>query len=286
MSVLDPKTTHRELTEHRFYPYRGCAPDPDDPRVAAGNTALAVTSWDPPDVDGCEEPRARRTREAAAVEVCVGCPVMVQCLAYGSSVTAGGKKLVEPHAVLGGMTALERHRAFVKTRHQEPVAPAPDRHLKTPQKLAVLRALAAHTDPYRVAEAAGMDVRTANWQRSILAGKLGLGRGATRRELLAAASRRGLLGGVAVVADDGTVPAVPPPTRMPAESEAVPAPEPPSVVALFPVPVAAHRLPARGCSPRRGHRFTAVAGQLSLDDAARAALVTSFPVRSVLLEAA
>ena len=35
MSTLDPTTTLRQLTEHRHYPYRGCAPDPDDPTLAA-----------------------------------------------------------------------------------------------------------------------------------------------------------------------------------------------------------------------------------------------------------
>lgn len=224
MRTLDPTTAQQQLTEHPRYRYRGCAPDPDDPRVAAGDNRLPVGAWQAPDVDGGEEQHDRRAREAAAIEVCVDCPVMVQCLAYGSSVTADGK-LAEPYAILGGMTMLERHRAFVKTRH-EVTAPAPDRQLRTPQKLAVLRALAAHTDPYAVAAAAGMDVRTANWQRSILVTKLSLQRGATRRELLAEAVRRGLLNAAAVVDDDGSVPAVPPPTKM-LDTPA------PSTVALF-----------------------------------------------------
>jgi len=291
---LDPKTTQQQLTDHPHYRYRGCAPDPDDPRVAAGDNRLPVDAWQAPDVDGGEDQLERRAREAAAIEVCVDCAVMVQCLAYGSSVTADGK-LGEAFSILGGMTALERHRAFVKTRH-EVAAPAPDQQLRTPQKLAVLRALAVHTDPYDVAAAAGMDVRTANWQRSILVTKLNLQRGATRRELLAEAVRRGLLAAVAVVDDDGTVPAVPPPTKMPA----APAP---STVALFaerpsappaappaapaePEGDGADPDPVRVRGPRRD-RFAAVVGQLSLDDLA-AADPLPFPttIRTARLEAA
>jgi hypothetical protein len=207
MKTMDPTTAQQQLTEHSRYRYRGCAPDPDNPRVAAGDNRLPVGAWQAPDVDGGEEQQERRAREAAAVEVCVGCPVMVQCLAYGSSVTVGGK-LAEPYAILGGMTALERHRAFVKTRH-EVTTPAPDRQLRTVQKLAVLRALAAHTDPYEVAAAARMDVRTAGWQRSAIVTLMGLSRTASRMELLTAAVERGLVDADLVVADDGTVPACP-----------------------------------------------------------------------------
>lgn len=295
---LDPSTTQQHLTEHRLYKYRGCAPDSDNPAVAAGDPSgrLPVGSWQAPDVDGAEDQTDRRVREAAAVEVCVDCPVMVQCLAYGSSITMVGEvaKLTEPYSILGGMTSLERHKAFIATRHKV-AAPAPDRKLRTPQKLAVLRALAAHTDPYDVAAAAGMDVRTANWQRSILATKMNLPAGATRREMLAEAARRGLLDGVVVVEDDGSVPAVPPPTRMPpvpsAESVAVFA----TAVASVPAsasgpsrpdgPGSVPYEPVRVPSPRRD-RFTAVAGQLTLDDLVPSAPVTQLPVHAVLLEAA
>jgi len=89
---------------------------------------------------------------------------------------------------------------------------APDRLVRTPQKSAVLLALAMCTDASEVAAAAGVDVRTANWQRSRLVTQLNLCKEtATRGELLAEAVRRGLLDGGLVVADDGTVPAVPPP---------------------------------------------------------------------------
>lgn len=211
-------TARQHLMDHRRYPYRGCAPDVDNPKKAAGNDTLSVTSWQAPDLDGGERQTDRVRREHAAIEVCVDCPVMVQCLAYGASINRAGA-LAIPHGILGGMTALERHKAFVKEHQDQPVAPAsepaPDHQLRTPQKLAVLRALAAYTDPYDVAAWAGMDLRTANWQRSILVGKLGLPRTATRRQLLDAAIARGLLNAALVVPDDGTVLAIPPPTKNP-----------------------------------------------------------------------
>lgn len=296
---LDPITTRDELTDHPRYRYRGCAPDVDQPRMAAGDLRLPVGAWQGPDMDGGEDQNDRRVREAAAIEVCVSCPVMVQCLAYGSSVTADGK-LAEQHAILGGMTALERHRAFVKKRH-EVTEPAPDGQLRTKQKLAVLKALAAHTDPYEVAAAAAMDVRTANWQRSILVTKLSLQRDATRRELLAEASRRGLLDGVAVVDDDGTVPAVPAPTKMldaPAPSTVdLFAPDPlpswgpstddPSVAEVPEAPDGEDTTaePVRVRAPRRD-RFAAIVGQLSIEDLDSEAAISLFLTHSVPLEAA
>lgn len=217
------------LTEHRFYAYRGCAPDADDPTRMAGNPDLPVGAHHAPDVDGGEEQAARRAREDAAVEVCLSCPVMVACDAYASSVTAEGR-LAEPDGVAGGRRALERHRVFIRTRHEVSVQ-APDTRFNTLQKQAVLRAFAGCWEPYEVAAAAEvelrrltraagrsdagcrLDVRTANWQRSNMATLLGVPHDGTRAQFLAAAVGRGLLDGVAVVADDGTVPAVPPPTK-------------------------------------------------------------------------
>lgn len=102
---------------------------------------------------------------------------------------------------------MERHKAFVKERQVEPavVEPAPDEQLKTEQKLAVLRALAVHEAPEEVAAAAGVDVRTAQWQRSRLLTQLGLAKTATRAQLLEAAVARGLLSRGEVVADPGGV---------------------------------------------------------------------------------
>lgn len=201
---LSSYAARQNLMTHRRYRYRGCAPDVDNPGLAAGNNDLPVTAWEAPDVDGGEDQAVRKEREAAAIDVCIECPVMVQCLAFGASVNASGK-LAVPHGILGGMTALERHKALVQERQVEPVAvePAPDHELRTEQKLAVLRALAAHQTPEGVARAAGLDVRTANWQRSILTTKLGLKKDATRMEVLEAAVARGLLSAGEVVADPG-----------------------------------------------------------------------------------
>ncbi|MFD5848317.1 WhiB family transcriptional regulator [Streptomyces chartreusis] len=201
---LNSYAARQDLMTNRRYRYRGCAPDVDHPAMAAGNLELPVTAWEAPDVDGGEDHAARRAREAAAVEVCVDCPVMVQCLAFGASVNASGK-LAVPHGILGGMTALERHKALVEERQAAPVVaePAPDQELRTPQKLAVFRAWAAYEMPEDVARAAGMDLRTANWQRSILKTKLGLKKDATRLEVLRAAVERGLLSAGEVVAVPG-----------------------------------------------------------------------------------
>lgn len=258
---IDSSTVaYRALTEHRFYAYRGCAPDADDPTRMAGNPDLPVGAHHAPDTDGGEEQAVRRAREDAAVEVCLACPVMVACDGYASSITPDGK-LAEPDGVQGGRRALERHRAFIRTRH-EVTGQAPDTRFATAQKRAVVRALAAHSDPYQVAVAAGMDVRTANWQRSKLTTLLGLPHDASRAQFLAAAAERGLLDGVEVVADDGTVPAVPPPTRMPD-----PVPEPAPVVAVVEAEetgMPGVRLRLR--SPRRD-RFADIDGQLALWDA-------------------
>lgn len=201
---LSSYTARQNLMTHRLYRYRGCAPDVDNPALAAGNVELPVTVWEAPDVDGGEDQAARKAREAAAIEVCVDCPVMVQCMEFGASVNAAGK-LAVPHGILGGMTALERHKALVRERQAEPVVaePAPDQELRTPQKLAVFRAWAAYELPEDVARAAGMDLRTANWQRSILKTKLGLKKDATRMEVLQAAVARGLLSAGEVVRHPG-----------------------------------------------------------------------------------
>lgn len=252
---MDSVTAQRVLTDHPYYRYRGCAPDVDDPRMAAGDVSVPVDSWQAPDVDGGEEPGVRRAREAAAVEVCVGCPVMVQCLAYGSSLTPEGR-LAEEHSILGGLTALERHRQFVEyKREREAVArpePAPVAQLRTRQKLAVLRALARFEDAEEIADAAGMDVRTAKWQIARLTTQLGLEKTAGRAELLAAAVERGLL-------DRDEVPDV----------------------------QAASPEPRVSCPPGRsrrrgGRRVIAVPGQLSFDDvfapaASAASVTTLFP---------
>lgn len=206
----DSRAAYLAWTEHRRFKYRGCAPDPDFPSRAAGDLSLSLDAWMGEDRDGAEPQRERTARQAAAVEVCLNCPVMVECDRYGLSVTSEGK-LAEPEGIRGGRTALERHRLLIRERAQEVVvAPAPDRLLRTEQKLAVLRALAVCWEPVEVAVLAEMpDVRTANWQRSALVRLLGLPKDASRMRVLAVARERGLLDGVDVVADDGRVLAVP-----------------------------------------------------------------------------
>lgn len=207
---LGSYTARQNLMTHPRYRYRGCAPDVDDPKVAAGNLDVPVTAWEAPDVDGGEAQADRVRREAAAIEVCVDCPVMVQCLAYGASLSPAGR-LAVPHGVLGGMTALERHKAFVRERQTAPavVQPAPDVQLKTEQKLAVLRALAVHAEPEAVAAAAGVDVRTAQWQRSRLTTQLGLPKSASRVQVLEAAVARGLLSANELVGQLSLFPSAP-----------------------------------------------------------------------------
>lgn len=206
--------------EHPHFRYRGCAEDVDVPGRAAGDVSLSLDAWHGDDRDGSEPQREREARQQAAVEVCLGCPVMVACDAYASSVVVehGQARLAEPAGIWGGRLALERHRAFIRRRH-EVASAAPVRAVKTPQRLRVLEALAAHAGAEAVAEAAGVDVRTANWQRSRLVTQLNLDKeSATRRELLAAAVERGLLDADTVVGDDGLVPAVPPPPPRPTQA--------------------------------------------------------------------
>ncbi|MEV5915804.1 WhiB family transcriptional regulator [Streptomyces chartreusis] len=193
-SRLDPKAANEALTDHPHYKYRGCASDPDDPRMSAGDPDLSVDAWQAPDVDGGEDQEERAARVEAAKAVCRRCPVLEACAAYGASVGAD-EKLAERHAILGGLTAVERTKALVQERQALPVvvAPAPDQELRTPQKLAVLRAWAAHESPEGVAAAAGMDLRTANWQRARITTQLGLSKSASRTEVLEAAVARGLL---------------------------------------------------------------------------------------------
>ena len=268
---------HTAWLEHPHFKYRGCAPDADNPLRMAGNPDLHVGAHEAPDAFAPEGQIERREREERAIEVCLNCPVMVQCDAYASSVVwvKGMPKLAEPDGVWGGRRRLERHRALIKSR-LETVA-APDRTLQTPQKRAVLRALASCWDPFEVAAAAGMDVRKANWQRSVIVTKLGLPKDVSRMRALAVARERGLLEGVDIVADDGKVPALAPPTKVPELALAVP-------VVVVPAE-AAPEGSCRGVRPRR-KRVTAVTGQLSFfDDALTHASVSPlFPTEP--LEAA
>lgn len=263
---LTPRAALAEMTEHPHYAYRGCAPDVDDPRRAAGNPELSVDAWAPRTEDGGELQKDREAREALAVDVCMGCAVWAQCRTYGNTVDADGR-LVEPHGILGGETALERHRKLVKAKQDALPAPAPDRFFDTAQIRGLLYALARHAVAANVEVVAGMDQRTANWQRSRLTTKLGLPKSASRNEVLRAALERGLVQKHWVRFDDGSVPAI--------------APSPRGEGAVR------WRLRTVGRRPPRS-KFAGIAGQLDLSPAAARAAVRSIsPVRKTTrLEAA
>jgi hypothetical protein len=285
--MTDSIALRQAWEEHPRYRYRGCAPDVDEPLRAAGNLDLTLDAWSGVDREGSEPQKEREARQAAAIDVCFGCAVMVQCAAYANSITADGK-LAEPDGIWGGETALTRHKRLIAARHAAPAAP--DRRFATPQKRAVLEAFATVWDPYEVAAAAGVDVRTANWQRSNLTTLLGLPRTASRGQLLAAAAERGLLEDVVVVADDGSVPAVPPPTRMPTPPEPVTETtvEPAATGARAVLPEPGPYEPTRVPRPRRD-RFTDIAGQLALWEAELSELAPVhdlFPDTNARLEAA
>ncbi|MGP3738003.1 WhiB family transcriptional regulator (plasmid) [Streptomyces sp. GDS52] len=270
--MTSSKALRKAWEEHPRYRYRGCAPDVDEPTRAAGDLSLTLDAWSGgEDRDGNEPQKEREARQSAAIDVCFGCPVMVACDAYASSVVVedGTARLAEPDGIWGGRTALERHRAFIRRRH-EMAAPAPARLVMTAQRVAVLRALAVHADPRAVAAASGVDVRTANWQRRRLVTMLALPQEATRVQLLEVAVARGLLEGVSVVADDGSVPAVPPASK-------APEPEPAASAVPEPSPV----VPKPGRRSRRSRvqvlpgRVSVSPDQLSLDDALAVALAPS-----------
>jgi len=246
----DSLSLRRAWEDHPHYRYRGCAPDVDDPSRMAGDPSLPLGAHHAPDVDGGEGQAARLAREAAVVKVCLGCPVMAACDAYASSMTRDGR-LAEPYGIWGARRARERQEAFMGRRH-EVVQAAPVERVLTAQQRAVLLALAMSPNAGAVAAAAGVDLRTASWQRSRLVTLLGLARSASRSELLAAAVERGVLARSVVVGDDGSVPAVPPPSSSRSAGPAV------AVASLEP--------PARGRrSGRRVRRMIAAAGQLSFD---------------------
>lgn len=287
--MTDSIALRKAWEEHPRFRYRGCAPDVDDPRRAAGNLDLTLDAWSGEDRDGSEPQKEREARQAAAIDVCFGCAVMVQCDAYANSTVMDGDtpRLAEPAGILGGRTALERHKAFIKQRHQ--LVAAPDRLFQTKQKQAILRALAQCWGPAEVAIAAELpDVRTANWQRSSLVRLLGLPKDVTRMKVLEAARSRGLLEGVQVVPDDGSVPAVPPASEdllMEVQGQILLWPSKRSELR----PKSRRRPAGRGVRRRSiRQRFVRVDGQVDLAVAApvgAAEVLDLFPV-SVSLEAA
>jgi hypothetical protein len=260
-----PKSPYEALTWHPHYRYRGCAPDVDDPRRAAGNPGLSVDAWTAQSGDGGEPQAVRRAREEAAIDVCVSCPVMVQCLAVGRAVGADGQ-LIEREGILGGMRALDRSREVIAARSRQVPREAPDEYFATEQTQKVLRAVVKYADVRVIARVTGLTLRTTNWQRSRLLDKLGLSKTATRNELIDKAAARGLLApGWVVRRDDGTVPAL---SRVREDEPTRPAG--PSRT--------------RGVRPKPS-KFAAIAGQLELDlfdaEARPGGSVTVFPSPSV-----
>ncbi len=202
-------TTYRDLTEHRHYAYRGCAPDPDQPTQSAADPDLPLDAWGGSTVDGGQEPAERLEHQRLAIEICGRCPVLAACRSYAATEIPGGG-LVEPDGIWGGQRSLDRHRALITRRATQPAqagAPVPAERIAeagSPTKRAVLRALARETDAELVAYRAGMDLRTANWHRAVLCTLLGLDKEtATRADLLKAAQHHGLLSAGARIVPDG-----------------------------------------------------------------------------------
>ncbi|MFD8626631.1 WhiB family transcriptional regulator [Streptomyces hygroscopicus] len=215
--MRDSLAAREELIQHRHYRYRGCAPVPrevaDFPGQALGDPALHIDAWgtvDRPD-DDPEPQKERVARERAAIAACGRCPVLAQCRAYANAETVGGQ-LAAPAGIWGGQRSLDRHRALIARRQTDTAVPAarPAAALaecRTVQKQAVLRALARETDEELVAYRAGMDVRTANWHRSLLCGLLGLDKGtASREQLLGRARELGVLPDGTRIRPDGRWP--------------------------------------------------------------------------------
>jgi len=225
MTTIDAIAARQQLVDDRYYYLRGCGPDEENPRMSAGDPDVPVDAWGPYTDDGAEAQRDRLARERAALAICGRCPVLALCRTYANTtmIEDGVEHLVEPEGILGGELALTRHRALIARRHAATIgdttaaATAPAvRNLddaRTPQKRAVLAALARDTDPEGVAYRAGMDLRTANWHRSALVGMLGLDREhATRDQLLAAAVDAGLLPRSTRIRPDGPMPYAAAPT--------------------------------------------------------------------------
>src|SRR4051812_6505328 len=66
--------------------------------AGAGGVGLPLDAWLGDDRDGAEPQDDREARKAAAIEVCLNCPVMVQCDVYANTVTPDGK-LLEPSGI-------------------------------------------------------------------------------------------------------------------------------------------------------------------------------------------
>ncbi|MFH8483640.1 hypothetical protein [Streptomyces sp. NPDC018055] len=222
--TVDAIAARQRLVDDRHYKYRGCAPDPDLPGMAAGDPDVPLDAWGPYTGDGAEAQKIRLDRERSALAICDRCPVLALCRTYANTTVvetdASGRQvehLVEPEGIFGGQKALARHKALIERKHAEAATAVGVvwdlADARTPQKLAVLHALAGEVVDVRVARRAGMDLRTCNWHRSALCSLLGLDKEtATRDELLQVAVLRGLLPSARGVVWDGLWPIAAAPT--------------------------------------------------------------------------
>ncbi|MFI0929651.1 WhiB family transcriptional regulator [Streptomyces sp. NPDC021012] len=211
----EARRAYEALTEHRHYAYRGCAPDPDNPRHSAADPDLSLDAWVGTTTDGGLHPAERAEQQRRALAICDRCPVLAQCRTY-AMLPGGG--LAEAEGIQGGMTAGKRLRADRKSTDASGTASrAPLRPMSHEQvleaisapKRAVLRQLARETDAELVAYRAGMDLRTANWHRAALCRLVGLDKEtATRAQLLQAAIDHRILPARTRIVPDGPWPVV------------------------------------------------------------------------------
>lgn len=182
----DQTTAHiarTRLTEHRHWPYRACAENPDARGMSAADETVPLTAWWNSDTETQDE---RHHREATALGLCGRCPIRQQCLDYALD--------HEPLNIWGGKTAYQR-RELLLDRRTVTAPKEPARIPVTALDVAVLRALAAHRTETAVARAVDMTVTRANWHRARCVTFLHLDpRTTTRMRLLGAAYETGVLG--------------------------------------------------------------------------------------------
>lgn len=192
------------LTRNPRFPYRACAPDPDNPTVTAINPGVPIGVWLA--CDG-ESQITRPAREQQAIALCQACPILAECRTYALAHETGRNH----QDVWGGQTP--QQRVDEARRHQAGQQDTAAGPVDGPSQLdlRVLRALAAHRAPAAVARAAGLTLARTNWHRSKLVTYYRLDPAtATRGQLLHAARRAGHLDPtVVLVSDRGLTAAIP-----------------------------------------------------------------------------
>lgn len=95
--MRDALAAREELTGHRHYRYRGCAPVPpevaDFPGQALGDPSLPVSAWDRPEDEA---------QQQAAATACAACPVLAACKTAALTAPAG-KNAIGLEPVRGGL---------------------------------------------------------------------------------------------------------------------------------------------------------------------------------------